>query len=277
MNRYLVHMLFAVVLMGATAAHAGDLRPAVGPTVLPPVPAMPQLTPSWTAAPKAPVAINLLGEESGAVLWLAPLPLPVSAVPPADPLGPAVRDSEIDDGWRGGRLGFTLVPGRRGPVLTASVGMDRRRTDLALSVDTSASRVGVLYLYEAEPGKAMSDDTPLFILPRNGAALLGLDSGDEARLHTYGLYGDLSLGDKFGVHWAVGYAAVVQGDQTEKKAWEYNVGIAYRVLSNLMYEAHFGYLTTDDDGEVAAEQLAAESPAAIEQVYLITNKVTMRF
>ncbi len=151
------------------------------------------------------------------------------------------------------------------------------KVDFALQSSRNKNRSGLLYLYDTDPGEEKPGRrAPLFILPRNGASLLGGEGeiSDSAALRTYGLYADLPLGEDVGIHWAIGYATL-KDEGTRKKAWEYNVGVAYRVLENLMYEAHFGYLST---GEQAGAPVQEEpSAAAIEQVYLITNKVTMRF
>jgi len=77
-----------------------------------------------------------------------------------------------------------------------------------------------------------------------------------------------------GIHWAMGYADVNdQRSDLDKKAWEYNVGLAYSFFNNFMYEAHFGYLTTDEGTAHAVEPQVAP----VEEVYMVTNNISMKF
>ncbi len=295
MKTLLQHILLAVAC--ATLA-VPALAAEGGPALLPPVPALPRLEPSWVpvANPAVFGAVDLLGTGGEAVLWLAP-GRPAGREE-AEAAGPPAASLQAEEGLQG-QVGVTLRP-LAGAGVTASVARLGARTDLALSIATPSARFGMLYLYDTRPGtddadralsKGLSEEVlrgggngvPLFILPRSGASLLAGGSAEQP-LRTYGVYGDLALGDKVGVHWAVGYAAVAGGEQGEKKAWEYNVGIAYRLLGNLLYEAHFGYLTTqgeEADPPPALRSLPDGAPAdraaTIDQVYLITNKVTMHF
>ena len=277
MNQILKNIVLAsLLLVLAAPAMAAE----GGMALLPPVPALPRLEPSWMPAGSPTVlgVVDLLGaDDKAAVLWLGSNR--AGAAAGQDPLGPPAVAGQAANGL-GGEVGVTLRP-LAGADLSASVGRLGKRTDVALSVATSSARLGMLYLYDANPGSGGEKGMPLLILPRSGASLLA-NGAEEQPLRTYGLYGDLALGDKVGVHWAVGYAALANGERdAKKKAWEYNVGIAYRVLGNLLYEAHFGYMTTDGDEPPAAEGpadgAAVGQAATIDQVYLITNKVTMHF
>ena len=93
-------------------------------------------------------------------------------------------------------------------------------------------------------------------------------------MKTVGLYADYALSKDVGIHWAMGYAAVNnERAALDKKAWEYNVGVAYNFFNNFMYEAHFGYLTTDDSAAHVMEQ----QTAPVEEVYMLTNNISMKF
>ncbi|MEJ2690831.1 MAG: hypothetical protein P8130_12960 [Deltaproteobacteria bacterium] len=132
--------------------------------------------------------------------------------------------------------------------------------------------LGLLYLYDQADKADTRNRTPLMILPHIGSSLLlPAESGGEIK--TYGLYADYALSKDVGIHWAMGYAAVNDERASfDKKAWEYNVGVAYNFFNNFMYEAHFGYLTTDDSTTRAMEQAAP-----VEEVYMLTNNISMKF
>ncbi|MEN8190490.1 MAG: hypothetical protein ABFS19_11625 [Thermodesulfobacteriota bacterium] len=62
-----------------------------------------------------------------------------------------------------------------------------------------------------------------------------------------------------------------QIDYTDRVGWEIDLGVAYRLLNNLTYEIHFGYM---DTGEVFKQ---SNSFTDIEDVTIFTNKLTMSF
>ncbi len=53
--------------------------------------------------------------------------------------------------------------------------------------------------------------------------------------------------------------------------WEIDLGVAYKILNNLTYEVHFGYM---DTGEAFKDSPALTE---IEEITILTNKLTMSF
>ncbi|MBC8208930.1 MAG: hypothetical protein H8E79_07170 [Desulfobulbaceae bacterium] len=53
--------------------------------------------------------------------------------------------------------------------------------------------------------------------------------------------------------------------------WELDLGVAYKLLNNLTYEVHFGYM---DTGEAFTE---SPTLTEVEKITILTNKLTMSF
>ena len=159
--------------------------------------------------------------------------------------------------------------------LNGTIDLSKGNTAVSLAIkpkDQHAT-LGLLYLYDQADKADPRNRTPLMILPHIGSSLL-LPGQSGGEMKTYGLFADYSLSKDVGIHWAMGYAATNnERAALDKKAWEYNVGIAYNFFNNFMYEAHFGYLTTDDSTAHAAEQ----QTAPVEEVYMLTNNISMKF
>ena len=159
--------------------------------------------------------------------------------------------------------------------LNGTVDLSRGNTALSLAIQPKdkPATLGLLYLYDQADKANSRNRTPLLILPRIGSSLLfPEENGGEVK--TVGLYADYALSKDVGIHWAMGYAAVNnERAALDKKAWEYNVGVAYNFFNNFMYEAHFGYLTTDDSAAHVMEQ----QTAPVEEVYMLTNNISMKF
>jgi hypothetical protein len=112
--------------------------------------------------------------------------------------------------------------------------------------------------YMQANGGTGDDFQPLYILTGDHTGLLNDDLanfGDtqpanlrNAGVHAVVLHADYAVSDRLKLHGAVAYA---QADQElagydDEYGWEYNVGAAYKLLDNLTYEAHFGFLDTGD-------------------------------
>ncbi len=88
-----------------------------------------------------------------------------------------------------------------------------------------------------------------------------------------GVYANYAVSDKMTVHGAVGYA------QADKKnwaregdyGWEYDLGMAYKLLDNLTYEAHFGFLDTGDFFN------GASTLDTTKNIYVLSHSLTMTF
>jgi hypothetical protein len=65
------------------------------------------------------------------------------------------------------------------------------------------------------------------------------------------------------------WAAASSTDQ--KSSWEANLGVIYRLFSNLNYEVHFGYMNTGDLFKERSDY------SDVESIIMISNKLTMSF
>lgn len=60
-------------------------------------------------------------------------------------------------------------------------------------------------------------------------------------------------------------------DYESESGWEANLGVIYKVLNNLSYEMHFGYM---DTGKLFSER---SSYTDVENIIMISNRLTMSF
>lgn len=123
---------------------------------------------------------------------------------------------------------------------------------------------------------------PLYILTGRHTGMLNNDifSTHTAGMSTAGVHAivaaaDYAVSKDLTLHGAIGWAQADEeqsAGQDDEYGWEYNVGAAYKLLDNLTYEAHFGYLDTGDffNG-------AGNTPDVTENVYLLTHSLTMTF
>jgi len=124
---------------------------------------------------------------------------------------------------------------------------------------------------------------PLYILTGRHTGMLNPDlfNGHTTAMSRDGVHAIVAAADyvvspQLSLHGAIGWA---QADETpvantlqdDEYGWEYNVGAAYKLLDNLTYEAHFGYLDTGDyfNGNTTTD--------TTENVYLLTHSLTMTF
>jgi len=123
---------------------------------------------------------------------------------------------------------------------------------------------------------------PLYILTGRHTGMLNNDifSGHTAALSTAGVHAivaaaDYAVSNQLTLHGAIGWAKadeIQSAGQDDAYGWEYNVGAAYKLLDNLTYEAHFGYLDTGDffNG-------AGNTPDVTKNIYVLTHSLTMTF
>ncbi|MGV1100881.1 hypothetical protein ACUUL3_15900 [Thiovibrio sp. JS02] len=123
---------------------------------------------------------------------------------------------------------------------------------------------------------------PLYVMTGNqGTGMLNPDINNgytgamaTAGVHAYVVSADYAASDRLTLHGAIGYAQADEEqivNQDDEYGWEYNLGAAYKLLDNLTYEAHFGYL---DAGDFFKEGVAGQDT---ENVYLLTHHLTMTF
>ena len=129
---------------------------------------------------------------------------------------------------------------------------------------------------------------PLYILTGRHTGILNNDifngstaSASAAGVHAIVAAADYAVSNQLTLHGAIGWAkadenvykngAVLTASNDDEYGWEYNVGAAYKLLDNLTYEAHFGYLDTGDyfNGNSATD--------ITNNVYLMTHSLTMTF
>ena len=124
---------------------------------------------------------------------------------------------------------------------------------------------------------------PLYILTGRHTGMLNNDlfSGrtttmSNAGAHAFIVAADYAVSNQLSLHGAIGYAKAdetnsIGANVDDEYGWEYNVGAAYKLLDNLTYEAHFGYLDTGDFFQ------NGDPNANTENVYILTHSLTMTF
>ena len=146
-----------------------------------------------------------------------------------------------------------------------------------------------------------SEFTPLYILTGRGMGCLNADiagadgiSGGAvavAGTHALAIIADYKASDRLTLHGAIAYAqadeevdngnlgvntvggvpSLSYANRGDEYGWEYDLGAAYKLLDNLTYEAHFGYLDTGDFFNATATSTDATN------VYLLSHSLTMTF
>lgn len=95
----------------------------------------------------------------------------------------------------------------------------------------------------------------------------------EAGLHSFGAQANYAMSNRLMLHGAVAYSMAANKPSGYDKSYgiEYNIGAAYKLLSNLTYEVHFGYLDTGDFFK------GYHQAASTKNVFLASNHLTMTF
>ncbi|MDH5298326.1 MAG: hypothetical protein OEV91_04835 [Desulfobulbaceae bacterium] len=161
--------------------------------------------------------------------------------------------------------------------------------------DTHATLGGDREAFAALNGGTGSEFTPLYILTGRGMGMLNPDINGadavtggavaNAGAHALVLMADYKVSDKLSLHGGIAYAqadeevdshagaakATSYLGRDDEYGWEYNVGAAYKLLDNLTYEAHFGYLDTGDFFDSTLNAGDADA------VYLLSHSLTMTF
>ena len=130
---------------------------------------------------------------------------------------------------------------------------------------------------------------PLYILTGRSTGILNTDiysgrtaSASAAGMHCIVAAADYAVSNQLTLHGAVGWAKADQNvmvdgagqlfaTNNDTYGWEYNVGAAYKLLDNLTYEAHFGYLDTGNYFNTNS------STDIYKNVYILTHSLTMTF
>ncbi len=182
----------------------------------------------------------------------------------------ATADQDYDS-WAG-----MLQVGAKIDVLTPSLmyfyaqGQDRTSTD----IENALATTGTGDMFE-----------PLYILTGRHTGMLNNDlfrNNYTGTLSTAGVHAvvaavNYAVSNQLSLHGAIGWAQADEAEtatytnRDDEYGWEYNVGAAYKLLDNLTYEAHFGYLDTGDFFNSTATANDAEN------IYLLTHSLTMTF
>jgi hypothetical protein len=129
---------------------------------------------------------------------------------------------------------------------------------------------------------------PLYILTGRHTGMLNNDiyNAQTGTMSTAGVHAivaaaDYAVSNQLTLHGAIGWAKADEAETATRPnrddayGWEYNVGAAYKLLDNLTYEAHFGYLDTGDFFNSSAA--GVESNTGAKNIYLLTHSLTMTF
>lgn len=122
---------------------------------------------------------------------------------------------------------------------------------------------------------------PLYILTGRHTGMLNNDvfTGNTTAMSRDGVHAviaaaDYAVSNQLTLHGAIAWAKadeVQTAGQDDEYGWEYNIGAAYKLLDNLTYEAHFGYLDTGDYFR------GTPTTDNTENVYILTHSLTMTF
>jgi len=184
-------------------------------------------------------------------------------------------------------------------------GDDVDQDAMAAMVDASMTmdklNVGVMYFW-AEGQDADDDDitaamatiddgigddfNPYYILTGDHTGMLNsdeyrADAGMAASgVHSLGVHADYQIDDQLTLHGAVAYAmaddtgyveslANINNSVDEEYGWEIDLGTKYKLLDNLTYEIHAGYLIAGDYFEDISDDA--------DDVYMLSHHLTMTF
>lgn len=125
---------------------------------------------------------------------------------------------------------------------------------------------------------------PLFITEATTSALnsehrvsvsLGDIEPDILNLSSIAVSAQIEATDKISIQGAFGITRNLWtpdlSDSLNGSSWEANLGIIYKLLNNLSYELHFGYM---DTGHLFTDQ---SSYSDVENIIMINNKLSLSF
>ncbi len=179
------------------------------------------------------------------------------------------------DSWSG-----MLQVGGKFDALTPSLmyfyaqGQDKNETANNGDIENALGSTGTGDLFE-----------PLYILTGRHTGMLNNDifNGQTSTMSTAGVHAivaaaDYAVSNQLSLHGAIGWAKADEAETATRPlrddayGWEYNVGAAYKLLDNLTYEAHFGYLDTGDFFNSADTGVDNAK-----NIYILTHSLTMTF
>lgn len=137
--------------------------------------------------------------------------------------------------------------------------------------------------YSSSKGSG-NDFEPLYILTGSKTGILNNDSGTAgdtfgAFARNAGVYAlvagaDFQAMEKLSFHGAVGYAEAAdeRPGWDAEYGWEFDAGLGYKLLDNLTYNLHFGYLVTGDFFKTGTPGWSD-----VNDITLLYNNLSMQF
>ncbi|HWH70293.1 MAG TPA: hypothetical protein VNT26_12985, partial [Candidatus Sulfotelmatobacter sp.] len=172
----------------------------------------------------------------------------------------------------------------------ASIDIDKLAAFAQVGTKMGALDLSGMYFYASgDDGEDADEDSavgalgnefePYYIMTGSHAGLFNGEvyaiDGDatNAGIHSLGVHANYAMSEKLMLHGAAAYhmAADEQATWDDELGIEYNVGAAYKLLDNMTYEVHFGWLDTGDFFK------GANSAGETEDVWLASNHLTMTF
>ncbi|MFH7320638.1 hypothetical protein ACHHRT_08495 [Desulfurivibrio sp. D14AmB] len=228
-----------------------------------------------------------IGDQESSTSYLAQLPVRQSTTGIADlGYGSYYGATRLDvSRFTNTSDSYSLTPQRSGEKLNLSLEAGGRHEDLS---------AGMLYAYRSslaqhdpEPGVA---PYPIYIFTPMGGydGSLGERSHDG---HAVFLYLGYNLSQQLNIRGTLGLAKTSTrfGDEgnlrpaEQSRRWGVDLAATYRLLDNLVYEAHLGYVSIEDSVVAAASQnagtdavpLSSSAPPA--SLYQIGSHIRMTF
>lgn len=104
---------------------------------------------------------------------------------------------------------------------------------------------------------------------------LGEPDSDQASISSFAVSAQFDATSKISIHGAFGISRNLWTpdlfDSVNGPSWEANFGIIYKLLNNVSYELHFGYMET---GDLFHDQ---SSYSDVENIIMINNKLSLSF
>ncbi len=185
----------------------------------------------------------------------------------------------------------------------AKLDQDAKGLNLSLGADlqTGNLEAGLVYFHATgDQPESLEDDyraysqdldsafAPMYILtgkfPEHGKQSAGSSQDfSQSGLEGIVVHAGYDVNNRLRIKGAFGLA---KGNKESKQeaailseeyyGWEVNLGASYKLLDNLLYEAHFGYLNTGDYFDGYAID-AGQSGVYENFIYRLTHKLTMKF
>ena len=100
-----------------------------------------------------------------------------------------------------------------------------------------------------------------------------ITSGGNVGLWSIGAYGKFAMSPALSLTGEIGYFAAAEepGGWDDEFGLEFGIGMGYKLMDNLMYNAHFSYLMTGDYFKEGTNNLETED------IYLVAHALSMKF